>query len=277
MSETLLYLTAGVFYTVSLELFVSFMMTAFQALPGKVFFFRKINYARFFILAALLSGLAGGYICYMADGHFNPFQLWTAFFPALFVPFLIMGFFNGGSEKDGGVVLHMKAGTYTLNAEVTTVAMRAAVVNYALWGNKVVRFTGAVPSSPVDIRAYCRKESKGVYICTGYELGEKAEYTKEEKRERFRDMILVAAAFFVPLPTAPMFLWYKKYGQGDNPYMGMMVMSLMIVVFGGCRRLFKNAKNRSSKIHYFISDVMYYIVIATCFLQILMKIGEIMK
>jgi len=212
MSETLLYLTAGIFYTVSLELFVLFMMTAFQALPGKIFFFRKINFARFFILAALFSGLAGGYICYMADGYFTPFQLWTAFFPALFVPFLIMGYFKGGSEKDDSVVLHMKA-----------------------------------------------------------------EYTKEEKRQRFHDMIMIAAAFFVPLPTAPMFLWYKKYGQGDNPYMVMMVMSLMIVVAGGCRRLFKNAKNGLSKIHYFIFNVMYYIVIATCFVRILMKIEEIMR
>lgn len=54
--------------------------------------------------------------------------------------------------------------------------------------------------------------------------------------------------------------------------MTMMVMSLIIVVFGGCRKLFINGKNRLSKIHYFIFNIMYYLVIVTCFVQILMKI-----
>lgn len=275
MSDTAFYTIAAVFYTISLEFFVLFMMISFQALPGKFFFFQKKNCARIFVCLSLFTGLAGGYLCYAAEGHFEPFQLWTAFFPALFVPFLIMGYFSG-SDREYEVVLHMKAGTYTLNTEILRVGTRLTAANYALWKNKVVRFTGAVPSSPVSIRAYCRKDGGKNYVCTGYEAAESVEYTKEEKWERFHSMVLIAAAFFIPLPAAPMFLWYKKFGQGDNPYVAMMVLGLMIVVSGGCRKLFKNGKNKLVKIHYFIFNVMYYLIIATCFIQVLMRIEEMM-
>lgn len=276
MSETLLYTIAGVLYTISLEFFVLFFMISFQALPGKLFFSSKKNCARIFVCLSLSAGLAGGYLCYIADGYFEPFQLWTAFFPALFVPFLIAGFFSGSDMESDTVVLHMRAGTYTLNTETARVGTQLTAVNYAVWGNKVVRFTGAVPSSPISIRAYCRKDGRKNYVCTGYEVPGKAEYTKAEKRERFHSIILIAAAFFMPLPATPMFLWYKEFGQGNNPYMTMMVMSLIIVVFGGCRKLFINGKNRLSKIHYFIFNIMYYLVIVTCFVQILMKIEAMM-
>lgn len=276
MSETILYIIAASFYTISLELFILFIMISFQALPGKFFFFQKKNCARIFVMTSLFTGLAGGYICYFADGHLEFFQFWTAFFPALFVPFLLMGYFGGSVTEPDMTVLHMKAGTYTLDAKVTRVGTQITAVNYAFWGNKIVRFTGAVPSSSVSIRAYCRKDGKGTYVCTGYEVEEKAEPAKEEKAERFHSMVLIAAAFFIPLPTTPMFLWYKKFGRGDNPWMVMMVMSLMIVVSGGCRKLFKNGRNKLSKIHYFIFNVMYYIVIITCFVQVLMKIEEMM-
>lgn len=170
MSETLLYTIAGVLYTISLEFFVLFFMISFQALPGKLFFSSKKNCARIFVCLSLSAGLAGGYLCYIADGYFEPFQLWTAFFPALFVPFLIAGFFSGSDMESDTVVLHMRAGTYTLNTETARVGTQLTAVNYAVWGNKVVRFTGAVPSSPISIRAYCRKARKipqhNTYSCS---------------------------------------------------------------------------------------------------------------
>lgn len=277
MPAAALYITAAVLYTVSLEFFVLFIMISFQALPGRFFFYQKRDCARLFVLAALFAGLAGGFICYIADGYFEIFQFWAAFLPALFVPFLIMGYFFGDDTESDTVVLHMKAGTYTLDTRMTTVGTKLTAVNYAFWKNKVVRFAGAVPSSPISIRAFCRKDGRGAYVCTGYEAAEKAEYVKEGKKESFHSMVLIVAAFFMPLPATPMFLWYKEFGSGENPYMGMMVMSLMIVVFGGCRKLSQNGRSALAKIYYCVFNFMYYLIIVTCFVQILMKMEELLK
>lgn len=104
----------------------------------------------------------------------------------------------------------------------------------------------------VSIKAYCEKKD-GIYLCTGFEVVDperKVRPGKEEKRELFHTVVMVAASLILPLPSMPMLLWYKEYGVGDNPHMGYMVFTLMVVVFGGCRKLFRNGHSAAAKVQY---------------------------
>lgn len=269
MMTTAMYILAGILNTVSLELFVVFLMMAFQVIPGKLFGRHAQNVLRVVLILSFLSGLAGTYICYKADGYWELLQFYAVFFPAVFMPFLFWGFFSGNSDKKELVTLYLKEGEYVIDSQVTRVGANMAAANYAYTKDKTIRFMTHIPVRPVSIKAYCEKKD-GIYLCRRFEVIDKDKLqkrTKEEKRELFHTIVMVAAAFILPLPSTPMLLWYKEFGVGENPYMGHMIWSLMVLVFGGCRKLFRNGHNMGVKVQYFIFNLMYYLMLVIWIVQ----------
>lgn len=278
-----LYIIVGLLYTLCLELFVLFMMVSFQAIPGRFFVVHQRTIVRILVVCSLLTGLAGGVVCTIAEGYISFGQYFIAIFPALFVPFLIGGLVTEAripkeEKEEEFIELYMEEGTYTIDSRVDVWNGQLRAINVAYCGDKAVRFVAAVPRRPVTIKAYCKMtEKQNQYLCMKYEeikdaadeqgsqtskmKSPKRTRTKEEKKELVHTIILMVAAFAIPLPTTPTFLWYKTYGQGDNPYIGLMIFSLMVVVFGGCRKLFLHGHGFSSKVQRFIFSAFYYLML----------------
>ncbi len=284
MFTDVLYTITGLLYTLCLELFVLFLMICFQAIPGRFFVVHQRMLVRVLVVCSLLAGLAGGVVCTMAEGYFSFGQYFIVIFPAIFIPFLIGGLVTEAKmpkeeKEEEFIELYMEEDTYTIDSRVDTWNGQLRATNIAYFGDKVVRFMAAVPRRPITIKAYCKMaEKENHYLCMKYEelkdgadeqgtqtskkKRPKRTRTKEEKRELVHTIILMVAAFAIPVPATPIFLWYKTYGQGDNPYIGAMIFSLMVVVFGGCRKLFLHSHESSSKIQRFIFSVFYYLMLA---------------
>lgn len=278
MQTMIMYILAGVFNTVSLELFVLFFLMVFQVVPERIFGKHGQNVLRLVLLLSFLLGLAGAYICYIADGYFEFLQFYAAFFPALFMPFLILGFFQGNNDKKELVTLYLKEGEYVIDSQVTRVGTQITAANYAYTQDKTIRFMTHIPVRPVSIKAYCEKKD-GIYLCKSFEVvdAQKAvKHSKEEKIELFHTVVIVAAALILPLPSMPMLLWYKEYGVGDNPHMGYMVFSLIVVVFGGCRKLFRSGSSSGVKVQYVIFSVVYYLMLVIWIIKSFTWIGTLM-
>ncbi|MBQ8597912.1 MAG: hypothetical protein IJ409_09000 [Lachnospiraceae bacterium] len=276
MQTTFMYILAGIFNTVSLELFVLFFLMVFQVVPGRLFGRHAQNVLRVVLILSFVAGLAGAYTCYKADGYWEFLQFYAALFPAIFMPFLVLGFFSGNSDKKEVVTLYLKEGEYVIDSQVQRVGTQITAANYAYTKDKTIRFMTHIPVRPVSIKAYCEKKD-GIYLCTSFEVLEKEKIikrTKEEKRELFHTVVMVVAALVLPLPSMPMLLWYKEYGVGENPYMGHMVWSLMVVVFGGCRKLFRSGHGGASKIQYGIFNIAYYLMLLIWIIQSLTWIGK---
>lgn len=276
MTMSFLYIAAGIFNTISLELLVVFFLMVFQVLPERLFGGHAKNVLRITVLLSFIAGLAGAYICHKADGHWELAQFYAVLFPTVFMPFLVLGFFSGNSEKKKSVTLYLKEGEYVIDSRVETVGTQILAANYAYAGDKTIRFMTHIPVKPVSIKAYCEKKD-GIYYCTGFEVTDtekKEERSKEERRELFHTAILVTAALLLPLPSMPMLLWYKESGVGENPYMGYMVWCLVVLVFGGCRKLLRSGHKAGVKIQYAIFNVMYYLMLIVGIVLILARIGE---
>lgn len=274
----IMYILAGIFNTVSLELFVLFFLMVFQVVPERIFGKHGQNVLRLVLLLSFLLGLAGAYICYIADGYFEFLQFYAAFFPALFMPFLILGFFQGNNDKKELVTLYLKEGEYVIDSQVTRVGTQITAANYAYTQDKTIRFMTHIPVRPVSIKAYCEKKD-GIYLCKSFEVvdAQKAvKRSKEEKIELFHTVVIVAAALILPLPSMPMLLWYKEYGVGDNPYMGYMVFSLIVVVFGGCRKLFRSGSSSGVRVHFIILGFAYYLMLVIWIIKSFTWIGTLM-
>lgn len=274
MQTTFLYILAGVLNTVSLELFVLFFIMVFQVLPERLFGGHGQNVLRAVLFLSFLVGLAGAYTCYKADGYWEFLQFYAVFFPAMFMPFLVLGFFSNGSGKKEMVTLYLKEGEYVIDSQVARVGTQITAVNYAYTKDKTIRFMTHIPVRPVSIKAYCEKKD-GIYLCTSFEVLENEKMvkrTKEEKRELFHTVVMVAAALILPLPSMPMLLWYKEFGVGENPYMGYMVLSLVVLVFGGCRKLFRNGHSAAITIQYVVFRLAYYFMLIIWVVQSLMWI-----
>ena len=275
MQTTYMYILAGIFNTVSLELFVLFFLMVFQVIPGKFFGGHARKALSAVLILSLLAGLAGGFTCYRADGYPEFLQFYAVFFPIVFMPFLVCGFFSGNSDRKKAAILYLKEGEYVIDSKVESVGTQIMAANYAYTKDKTIRFMTHIPVRPVSIKAYCEKKD-GIYLCTSYEVldtEKTVKYGKEEKKERFHTLVMVAAALILPLPSTPMLLWYKTFGVGENPYIGYMVLSLMVLVFGGCRKLFRNGHSVASKVQYAVFNVMYYLMLIIWIVQILMWIG----
>ena len=282
-----LYVVAGLFYTLCLELFVLFMMLCFQALPGRFFIMHQKTIGRILLVCSLIAGIVGGVFCTIEEGYVSVEQYFIAIFPALFIPLLIGGLATDAkkvkkkkdSEQEEDLLeLYLEEGAYTIDSRVDIWNGQMRAINVAYCEDKAIRFMAAVPRKAVAIKAYCKKTEKdNQYLCVKYEEVKKnvegqenketEEKTLKEKQtlkdrmEFIHTVILELAALSIPLPTLPAFMWYKTYGVGENPYIGLIVYSLIVVVFGGCRKLFLHSHGFTSKVQHIIFSVFYYLML----------------
>ncbi len=282
-----LYVAAGLFYTLCIELFVLFMMVCFQAFPGRFFIIHQKAIGRILLVCSLIAGIIGGVCCTIEEGYVSVEQYFIAIFPILFIPLLIGGFVTDAKKEskrkeneleEDLLEFYLEEGAYTIDSRVDTWNGQMRAINIAYCEDKAIRFMVAVPRKAVTIKAYCKKTEKdNQYLCVKYEevkadVEGQENKEKEEKalkeRQTLKDrmefihtVILELAALSIPLPTLPAFMWYKTYGVGENPYIGLMVYSLIVVVFGGCRKLFLHSHGFTSKIQHFIFSVFYYLML----------------
>lgn len=282
-----LYVVAGIFYTLCLELFILFMIVCFQALPGRFFIVHQKAVCRILLVCSLVVGIVGGMFCTIEEGYVSVEQYFIAIFPALFIPLLVGGFVadakkemkkKENEQEEDLLEFYLKEGTYTIDSRVDTWNGQMRAINIAYCEDKAIRFMAAVPRKAVTIKAYCKKTEKdNQYLCVKYEEvkkevegpenREKEEKALKEKQtlkdrmEFIHTVILELAALSIPLPTLPAFMWYKTYGVGENPYIGLIVYSLIVVVFGGCRKLFLHSHGFTSKVQHIIFSVFYYLML----------------
>lgn len=163
---------------------------------------------------------------------------------------------DGGWNKEQKIVeLTMRGEEYTLDTQLE--GRYRAPKRLAKWRDREVRFQTASPASPIDIQAYC-EERGDIYYCIGYKALEPQKKTLRERMEQLHTAILVIAGLLMPLPLTPTFLWRLEYGVGDNPYFGEMAMYFSIILFGGCRKLLRNAGDCFTKVIHVVLTILYY-------------------
>lgn len=215
-----------------------------------------------FTLSFLL-GVAAGVLFTMDAGEAAVIHYVLAFFPGLFLILKVVGHFAGWNMEEQKTIV-MRAEEYTLASTMENLSVGDAMYKIhqvACWNGQPVYFSGAAPAEPVDILAFGAMD-KEVFVCTGYEPIQKKKKTRKEIIESIHTLILFVAGLGIPFPMVPAVLWRMENGVSeDNPYMQYVGLMIAILIFGGCRKMTRNAADPFTKFWKIVCNGFYYLVL----------------
>lgn len=244
---------------IAAELFFLSYMVVFQAFP--------IRFFRIHRTGVMVSLIAASFVlCVIANLSLRSDGVWigiaiTGAHLFLFLFAKVSALCKKTPPKKTEV-FHLKADEYKLQVDTEPMGDNVKVIHQAVCQDKIILFSAAFPAEGEEIEAYCTEQSPGVYLCGTFERCGHRKRSRREWIECIHSVILIAVTLAIPIvsyQTTMLQMELGRYLDDEDKPMQVLTGLLMLLIFGGCRKLFRGAQDAFNKMLYYGSVVFYYL------------------